>query len=105
MVMVAAMRRSGLGIEWRIDRRRDRAKALEHVLQYMVAPDAEVLVHKLNVGVAVADVPGETDEIERRFRRHLDQLLGLSGHSDDRAIVQDEAIAIVQHDRALKIEQ
>ena len=56
------MRRGGFGIERRLERRDDRTEALQHLLQHMIAPDAETLVHELDVGVAVADVPGEPHE-------------------------------------------
>src|SRR5437763_2509649 len=94
VMMTAAMRRGRLGVEGCIEERRDGAKAFEHVFQHMIAPDAKALVRELNVGVAVADVPGEPHEIERRPRGDFDQWLGPTGDDDDRAIVEHESFAI-----------
>src|SRR5882757_5377665 len=105
VMVTTAMRCGGLGIERRIDWCRERAKALEHVLQHMIAPDAKAVVHELDVGVAVADVPGEPHEIERCFRADLDQPLRLSGHHDDRAVLQHEAIAVTHGHGLIEIEQ
>src|SRR5687767_4843691 len=71
----------------------------------MVAPDAEPAINDLYVGVPVAEVPGEQRQLSGIVGRYLDQLLGLAGNADDRAVVKQKSIAAAQALRPRKIEQ
>ena len=99
------MRRACLRIERRVDRRDRGAEARRHLLQHVIAPDAQPVADDLHVGVAVAEMPGELHQRERRPRRDLGQRLGLSGHQHDPAIVEHDAVAVAQRDRLVEIQQ
>ena len=96
---------AGLGLERRLDCGEMRAKAAQHLFQYAIPPDAQPLAQDLNIGVAVSDMPGEPGKLLRTSRRDLDQGLALAGNQDDGAVVEHEAVAVVQHGRVRKIEQ
>ena len=59
----------------RLERIEMRAKAAQHVFQDMVAADAELITDDLDIGVAVAEMPGEPDGIERAAGADFDQRL------------------------------
>ena len=96
---------AGLGLERRLDCGEMRAKAAQHLFQHAIPPDAQPLAQDLNIGVAVSDMPGEPRKLLRTSRRDLDQRLALAGNQDDGAVVEQEAVAVVQHGRVRKIEQ
>ena len=50
-------------IERRVDRRDNGALPAQHVLQHMIAPDAQRVADDLQLGVPIADVPGEPHQI------------------------------------------
>jgi hypothetical protein len=96
---------AGLGLERGLYSGKMRAEAAQHLFQHAIPPDAQPLAHDLNIGVAVADVPGEARKLLRTNRRDLDQRLALAGNQDDGTVVEHEAVAIVQHGRMWQIEQ
>jgi hypothetical protein len=96
---------AGLGLERRLYGGKMRAEPAQHLFQHAILPDAQPLAHDLNVGVAVSDVPGEARKLLRGRGRDLDQRLWLAGNQDDGAVVEHEAVAVVQHGRVRKIEQ
>ena len=96
---------AGLGLERRLDCGEMRAKAAQHLFQHAIPPDAQPLAHDLNIGVTVADMPGEPRKLPRIGRHDLDQRLALAGNQDDGAVVEHEAVAVVQHGRVRKVEQ
>jgi hypothetical protein len=96
---------AGLGLERRLDGGEMRAKAAQHLFQHAIPPDAQPLAHDLNIGVAVADMPGEPRKLLRTSRRDLDQCLALAGNQDDGAVIEHKAVAVVQHGRVRQIEQ
>ena len=59
MVLVGAV----LRIERRFDWRKPRAEPAQHVLDHMIAADAQPVADDLHVDVAVADVPGEPRQL------------------------------------------
>src|SRR6516225_11041906 len=70
-VSISAM----LRVERRLDRGEPRAEAAQHVFQHAIAPDAQRVAHHLHLGVAIADVPGESGELLRACGRDLEQRL------------------------------
>lgn len=96
---------AGLGLERRLYGGKMRAEPAQHLFQHAILPDAQPLAHDLNVGVTVSDVPGEARKLVRGRGRDLDQRLWLAGNQDDGAVVEHEAVAVVQHGRVRKIEQ
>src|SRR6201999_4678682 len=71
----------------------------------MVAADAQPVADDLDIGVAVAEMPGEPDGIERAARADLNQGLRRAIHQNDRAIIEQESIALAQGHRLFEIEQ
>ena len=96
---------AGFRIERRLDRRHRGAETRRHLLQHVIAADAEPVADDLHVGVAVAEMPGEPHQRERRPRRDLDQRLGLPGHQHDAAVVEHDAVAVAQRHRLVEVEQ
>lgn len=94
---------AGLGLERRLDCGEMRAKAAQHLFQYAIPPDAQPLAQDLNIGVAVSDMPGEPRKLLRTSRRDLDQRLALAGNQYDGTVVEQEAVAVVQHGRVRKM--
>lgn len=105
MLAVMSLWRARLRIERSLDPRHRGAEARGHLLQNMIAADAEPVAGDLHVGVTVADVPRELNEFHRGTRADLEQRLGLSGHQHDPAIVEHDPIAITQGDRFVEIQQ
>ena len=99
------MRRTGLRIERRVERRDRGAEARRHLLQHVIAPDAEPVADDLHVGMAVAEVPGELHQRERGPDGNLSQGFGLTGHQHDPAIVHHDAVAIAQRDGFIEVQQ
>ncbi len=60
---------AGLGIERRFDFGERRSKSLQHRFQHMIAPDAQSVIDDLDVGVAIAKMPGEACELLWSSRR------------------------------------
>ena len=103
MVMMA-VRRSGLRIERRIECRDMRAEAAQHVFQNVITAQADVISHNLNVGVAIAEMPGEPHGIERAMRTDFKQLFRRTLHKHNRAVFEHEAVAIAQGYRRREVE-
>jgi mannose-6-phosphate isomerase-like protein (cupin superfamily) len=99
------MRRAWLRIERCFSRRHLRAKARHHLLQHMIAPDAEPVAGNLHIGVAVAEMPGEPHQFERRARRDLGERLGLTRDQHNPPVVEHDAVAVAQRHRLVEIEQ
>src|SRR5262245_12519671 len=71
----------------------------------MVAADAELVAGDLDVGMAVAEMPGEACEFLRIGGGDFDQLLRLAVDPHDRAILQYEAVTFTQRRRLRQVEQ
>ena len=97
-VIVAVMLIVGavLGIEWRVERRKPRAEPAQHLLDHVIAADAQPLADDLHVDVAIADVPGEPRQVVGISRRNLDQRLRPADNPHDGAVVEHQPVAIAQ---------
>jgi hypothetical protein len=79
MVMVFAVPiRTTLWVERRLDANKSGAETAQHVLQHVIAADAQPLAHHLHLDVAIADVPGETRELMRALRGDLNERFRLA---------------------------
>src|SRR5262245_19321508 len=94
-----------LRLERRLERREPRAEATQHLLEHMIATDAELVTHHLHVGMAVADMPSEPCQLVRARRGDLDQRLRLAGDAHQRAILEHETIAVLQRGRMRKVQE
>ena len=92
------------GIERRFDLDHARAEAFHHRLDDVVAPDPQPFRHDLGRQMAVAEMPGDPDQMLRIVAADLGQRLGSCDHLDQPAIVEHQRIASAQHDGALEVE-
>ena len=106
-MMVAVLVTIGavLRIERRFDRRKPCAQPAQHVLDHMVAADAQPVADDLHVEMPVADMPGEPRQLARIGRCDLDQRLRPAGDAHHPAIVEDEAVTVAQCRRLRQVEQ
>jgi hypothetical protein len=101
VVLVGAV----FGVEWCLDWRKAGAKPAQHVLDHVVAAHAQPIADDLNVDVAIADVPGEPCQLVSIGGGDLDKRLRPPGNAHDRAILEDEAVAVAQRRRLRQVEQ
>ena len=105
VIVAAVIVGAVLGIERRFDRRKARAEPAQHVLDHVVAADAQAVADDLNVDVAIADVPGEPRQLAAVGRGDLDERLRPAGDAHDRAVVEHKAVAVAQRCGLRQIEQ
>jgi hypothetical protein len=89
---------AALGFEYRVDRMKRGAEIHQHVLQHVIAADAQRLSDNLHLCVAVAEMPCEPRERGRVGRGYFDQRFRFSFDTHDGAIVEHKAVAILQAD-------
>ena len=110
-VMVRGMIMRGLrigaafGIERRFDLDDARTEPLHHRLDDMIAADAQALRHDLGRQMAVAEMPGDADQMQRIGAADLDQGFGGRDHLDQPSVFQHQRVAPAQGDRVLEVEQ
>ena len=97
--------RAGFRLERRLDRGEFSAQSRDHVFEHVIAAHSQLAADDLDPGVAVAEMPGEADEFERRLGLDLDQRLGPACNGHDRAVLEHETVAVFQRHRAVEIEQ
>jgi hypothetical protein len=96
---------AAFGIERRFDLDHARAQSLDHRLDDMVAPDPQAARRDLRRQVAVAEMPGDPDQMLRIGTADLDQRLRRRDDLDQPAIVEHQRIAAAQHSGVFQIEQ
>ena len=97
--MVPLLVGAGFGIEWRIDMRKSCAEAVQHFFKHVVTLNAQLIADDLNIGMTIADVPGDAHQIARVSCGNLHQWFRLAGHSDDRAVIKHKPVAFAQYGR------
>lgn len=97
--------RSTLRVKRCFERREPCAESAQHVLDHVIAPDAQAVADDLDVDVTIANVPGEPRQLVRVRRCNLDQRLGAADDPNDPAVVEHDAIAIMQGRSLRQIEQ
>ena len=93
------------GIERRLDLDDTGAETLHHLLDHMIAADAQTFRHDLCRQMAIAEMPGETHEMTGIGAANLDQRLGCSHHLHTATVFQHQGIAAAQGDGVFQIEQ
>jgi len=93
------------GIERRLDLDDARAQSLDHRLDDVIPADAQALWHDLRRQMAVAEMPGDPNQMQRIGAADLDQRFGGRHHLDQPSILQHQRIAAAQRDRVFEIEQ
>ena len=96
---------AALGIEGSLDLDHAAAQALHHRLDDMIAANAQALRHQLGRQMAIAEMPGDADQMMRIGALDLEQRLGRRHHLDQPAVFQHQRVAAAKRDGILQIEQ
>jgi hypothetical protein len=96
---------AAFGIEWRLDLDHARAEPAHHLLDDMIATDAQAFGHDLRRQMAIAEMPGEPHEVSGIAATDLDQRLGCRHNFDAAAVFQHQRIAAAQGDGVFEVEQ
>jgi hypothetical protein len=96
---------AALGIERRFDFDHPRTQPRHHFLDHMVTPDAKRLGQNLRRQMAVAEMPGDANQMLRILAADFRQALRRCDHLDQTAILEHQCIAATQGHRILEIEQ
>ena len=109
VIMRMAMHSAGIGAPFGIERRLNLddacAQSLDHRLDHMIAADAQALGHQLGGQMAVAEMPGDPDQMMRIGPLDLDQRLGRGDHLDQPAVLEHQRITAAKRDGILEVEQ
>jgi hypothetical protein len=81
------------------------AETDRHLFKHMIAADAQLVAENLQVRMAIAQVPGQAEEIKRVSALDLGERFKTAAHAHDRSIVEHETVAIPQHSRVRQIKQ
>jgi hypothetical protein len=103
--MAAAGIGAAFGIERRLDLDHARAQPPDHRLDNVVAADPQALWHDLGRQMAVAEMPGDADQMMRVGAPDLGQRLGRSHYFDQPAILEHQRVAAAQRHRVFQVEQ
>ena len=96
---------AALGIERRLDLDDARTQSLHHRLDDVIPADAQAFWHDLRRQMAVAEMPGNANEMQRIGAPDLDQGLGGRHYLDQPTVLQHQCVAAAQRDRVFQIEQ
>jgi hypothetical protein len=94
-----------LRIEGRLDRCEPGAEATQHVLDDMVAADAQPVADDLHVDMPVANMPGEPRQLLGVGGGDFDERLRGADNTHDGAVIEDKAVAIAQGQGVRQVEQ
>jgi hypothetical protein len=96
---------AAFGIEWCLDLDHARAQALDHRLDDVIAPDTQALRHDLRRQMAIAEMPGDANQMMRVGPPDLDQWLRRRDHFDQPPVLKHQCITATQHDGVFQVEQ
>ena len=109
MIVSVAVRVMPVGtrfrVERRVHRRKPRAEATQHVLDHMVAANAQPIADDLHVDMPVADMPGEPRQLVTVGRGDFDQRLEPADDAHNTAVVEHKPVAVAQSGRLWQVEQ
>jgi len=105
MVVLCLEVGAALGVEGCLDRADLAAEARYHLLDHVVAADAQARTHDLHRQVAVAEVPGELKQVIRTLGADLAERFGRADHLDEAPIFQLHRVAGAQGHGLLEVEQ
>jgi hypothetical protein len=97
--------RTGLRVERRRERRDGRTETADHGFEHVITTNAQPPSDDLDLGVAIAEMPGQMHETPVRARIYFAQSLGLPGDSDNCSIVEHKSVSLPKRDRLRQIEQ
>jgi hypothetical protein len=93
------------GIEWRFDLDHARAQSLHHRLDDMVAPDTQAPRRDLRRQMAVAEMPGDPNQMLRIGAANFGQRLRCRDDLDQPVIVEHQRVTAAQHRGIFQVEQ
>src|SRR6185369_7719627 len=96
---------AALGIERRLDLDDARTQSLHHRLDDVIPSDTQAFWHDLRRQMAVAEMPGNANEMQRIGAPDLDQGLGCRHYLDQPTVLQHQCVAAAQRDRVFQVEQ
>ncbi|MGY4157242.1 hypothetical protein ACVINW_003084 [Bradyrhizobium sp. USDA 4461] len=96
---------AALGIERRFDLDDSGPQPLHHCLDHVIPADAQALRHDLRRQMAVAEMPGDPDQMMRIAAADFHERLGGCDHLDEAPVLEYQRIAAAQRDRVLEVEQ
>jgi len=111
VAMTAIVRgmRGGIGAAFGIERRLDLddtgAQPFHHVLDDVIATDAQAAARDLRRQMPVAEMPGDPHQMRRIGAPDLQQRLGRRDHFDQPAVFQHQRVAAAKRDGILQVEQ
>jgi hypothetical protein len=82
-----------------------RTQPLDQIFEHVVAANAKLSIPDLDIGVPVAEMPGEPYQLQRRCGSKLEQRLRETGDTDDAAVVEHQAVAVAQQNGMRQIKQ
>jgi hypothetical protein len=94
-----------LGIERRFDLDHACTQTLHHRLDDVIAADAQAFGRDLRRQMAVAEMPGDPDQMVRVRRSDFEQRLRRCHDFDQPVIVEHQCVAATQRDRVFQIQQ
>ena len=97
IVATVIVRRLRIGATFRVERRLNlddpRAESLHHRLDDVISADAQAFWHDLGRQVAVAQMPGYANQMQRISAADFEQRLGGGHHLDQPAVLQHQRVA------------
>ena len=102
---VTARVRPPFGIERRFDLDDARAQPLHHRLDDVIAADAQAFRHDLGRQMAIAEMPGDADQMQRIGAADFEQRFRGGDYLYQPPVFEDQRIAAAQRDRVLQVEQ
>jgi hypothetical protein len=93
------------GIEWCLDLDHARAQSLHHRLDDMVAPDTQAPRRDLRRQMAVAEMPGDPNQMLRVGTANFGQRLRRRDDLDQPVVVEHQRVAAAQHGGIFQVEQ
>ena len=103
--MTAAGISAAFGIERRFNDNDPRAESANHVLDHMIASDAQALADNLRWQMSIAEMPGDPHQMMRIGAADFHQRLGRSDDFDQPPVFQHQRIAAAQRDGFFQIQQ
>jgi hypothetical protein len=97
--------RTGLRVERRLQRRDRRTETANHGFEHVITTNAQPTSDDLNLGVAIAQMPGQMHETSMRAWVYFTQSLPLPSNSDNCSIIEHKSVSVPERDRLRQIEQ
>jgi hypothetical protein len=105
-VIVGSLRiGAAFGVERRLDLDDPRAEPFHHRLDDVISANPQALWHDLRRQMAIAEMPGHANQMQRIGAADLKQRLRRRHHLDQPAVFQHQGVAAAQRDGVFEIKQ